>query len=77
MEYLESFIGILIIFFGVINLMRMSAFLIGSDIYGLKSYLSNRKRGGYLPTVSVVIPAYNEEKSIKDSVLKNINTLKI
>src|SRR5512135_1341213 len=67
-------IAALIIIFGVINLVRMSFFMIGSDIYGLWNQIRRRKKSSFLPSVSVVIPAYNEEKSVLDcvtSVLKS------
>ena len=50
------------------NLFRMTFFLIGSDIYGLKKHLRKRKRSNYQPDVSIVIPAYNEEKRIGSSL---------
>ena len=68
MTYLLSIIPLLIIFFGIINLLRMSIFLIGSDIYGLKKHLRHNKKPAYYPAISVIIPAYNEEKSIVHSV---------
>lgn len=58
----------LVVFFGIINLFRMSLFLIGSDIYNLRKYLASRKQDPFQPTVSVVIPAHNEEKSIVQAV---------
>lgn len=63
-------IGYLIVFFGVLNLLRMSAFLIGSDLYGLKQAIKNKKKRSrpYLPLFSIVIPAHNEEKTIVRAV---------
>lgn len=75
MDHILFFISILIIFLGTINLVRMSLFLIGSDIYKLFFHINIRTlKQYYLPTISVVIPAYNEEKSIIhciESVLKS------
>lgn len=62
---LYLFLGILVLILGAINLMRMALFMIGSDIYGLKQYLKNKKpQSGPLPTFSVIIPAHNEEHTI-------------
>lgn len=67
----------LITFFGLINLLRMTFLLVGSDLYSIKNKVRYRKQSSSinkLPTISVVIPAHNEKanviKSIK-SVLKN------
>jgi cellulose synthase/poly-beta-1,6-N-acetylglucosamine synthase-like glycosyltransferase len=46
----------------------MTFFLIGSDIYRLKKHLQKEGKSDYQPSVSVVIPAFNEEKSIIASV---------
>lgn len=56
----------LIVIFGTINMLRMGLFLIGSDVYHLKSHLRKRKnhRSKYQPRVSIIIPAHNEEKTI-------------
>lgn len=64
MAYLLAIIPLLIILFGIINLMRMAIFLIGSDIYSLKKHLKRNKKPSNYPSISVIIPAYNEEKSI-------------
>jgi len=68
----------MIIFFGTINIIRMGFLLVGSDIYSLRSHLLKKKRitnkNHYFPSVSVVIPAHNEEKTIIraiKSVLEN------
>src|SRR5512143_1226587 len=59
---------VLVILFGLLNLLRMTFFMVGSDIYGLKNLLRKRKKSLSRPLVSVVIPAYNEEKSIINCV---------
>lgn len=63
----------LIIFLSVVNLFRMTMFLVGSDIYGLLHHLRNRKtnKKKELPKFSVVIPAHNEE----GSVIRNIESI--
>lgn len=61
--------ALLIVFFGVINLFRITAFMIGSDIYSLKRHLNRRKKLTYFPFVSIIIPAYNEEKSITSALI--------
>lgn len=73
MSSLLTFVSVLIIFFGIVNLFRMAIFLIGSDIYGLKKHRKIKKVPSYYPTISVVIPAYNEEKSIVSSLSSVLN----
>lgn len=64
MIFLLKFLSVLVVFFGVVNLFRMAIFLIGSDIYGLKKHLQSKKDLSYYPYVSIIIPAYNEERSV-------------
>lgn len=68
-----SILAYLVVFFGVINLIRMAMFLVGSDIYSLLEHLKNRKQKRVLepPTFSVVVPAHNEEKTI----IRNLNSI--
>lgn len=62
---------------GLINLLHIGFYLIGANIYDMKEYrrrakLPKRKR--WHPTVSVVIPAHNEEQGIircLESVIKS------
>ena len=68
MNLILGLLTVLVVFLGLVNLFRLSFFMLGSDIYGLISHLRRRNRHNYQPKVSVVIPAYNEEKSILDSV---------
>lgn len=68
MEQLGNIITLLIVGLGLVNLLRMGFFMVGSDIYTVKqAYRKRRKRHmiSYLPTFSVVMPAYNEENSIR------------
>ncbi len=60
----------LIVIFGVINLIRMGLFLIGSDLYDLKNSIKRKKDKvkAPLPFFTVVIPAYNEQGSIIRSI---------
>lgn len=63
---MEKIFSYLIIFFGVVNLLRMTLFLVGSDIYNLRA-ASRRKEYAnrtYLPKFSIVIPGRNEEGTI-------------
>ena len=59
----------LIVFFGVINLVRMTMFIVGSDIY---SYGAKKTQGKKLkrfyPAISIIIPAHNEEKTVLRAV---------
>jgi len=73
MTYLLSSTSVLIIFFGIVNLVRMTIFLIGSDIYILRKHLARNKKPKYYPTISVIVPAYNEVKSIVSSVSSVLN----
>lgn len=68
MNIVYSALAALVVLFGLVNLFRLSFFMIGSDIYGLMHALQKRKDSDYRPRVSVVIPAYNEERSILTSV---------
>lgn len=57
---------LLIVVLGTINLLRMAVFMVGSDIYGLVVHHRKKKQRvmRQLPTMSVVIPAHNEERTI-------------
>lgn len=60
-------VGILVIC--LLNLLRMSIYLLSSDMYSLKLLRDKRRSKRYhLPTISVVIPAHNEEKTIRRAV---------
>lgn len=63
----------LIVFFGCINLIRMGAFLIGSDIYDLKNTLrkKNRTQKGSYPFFTVIIPCHNEQ----DTILRGVQSV--
>ena len=65
-----NIIGLLIVFFGVINLIRLTMFIVGSDLYSFKARAELKKRTPkrYYPHVSIVIPAHNEEKTILRAV---------
>ncbi|MBA3723376.1 MAG: glycosyltransferase [Candidatus Levybacteria bacterium] len=56
----------LIVFSGVVNLLRMSLFLIGSDIYNIMAAKHKKTTipATALPSFSVVIPARNEEGTV-------------
>lgn len=75
MNILLQLTAFIVIFLSVINLLRMSLFLIGADLYTLNNHrLKNKKLTYNFPKISVVIPAHNEEKSIikcVSSVLKS------
>ena len=71
-----EYIPYLIVLFGVINLIRMGLFLIGSDLYDLKKSIQRKKeaRAKTYPFFTVIIPAHNEQNTIiraVDSVLDN------
>lgn len=63
-----------IVLLGIINLLRMAMFLIGSDIYSLLQTKRKKRFVNFLPKISVVIPTYNEKGTIIraiESVLSN------
>ena len=70
MSFYAATISIFILVFGVINITRIVLFLVGSDIYGLQKQLARKRYRpkGPLPSISVVIPAHNEEATILHSL---------
>ncbi|KKQ02054.1 MAG: Glycosyl transferase family 2 [Candidatus Roizmanbacteria bacterium GW2011_GWA2_36_23] len=68
-------IALIIVILSIINLIRITVFLIGSDIYNLVAEFKSRRRNRiYFSLFSVVIPAYNEEQNIikcVESVFEN------
>jgi len=78
MEKAFYYIGLLVACISFINLIRLSFLLIGSDIYNLILHRKLKKlwqkSDEFYPMMSIIIPAYNEEKTILttvSSVLKN------
>lgn len=66
---MNLFIGVLIIIFATINLIRMTALLVGSNYYEIVMHLRSKKRvSAQKPFYSVIIPAYNEGVSIHRSL---------
>lgn len=64
-----NIVSLFIVFFGVVNLIRLTIFIVGSDLYSLKAKREQRKKlPRYFPLISIVIPAHNEEKTILRSV---------
>jgi poly-beta-1,6-N-acetyl-D-glucosamine synthase len=64
-----SFIISVIVFLGTINILRITFFMVGSDIYGLlKVYKDKRHSQVVFPKFSVIVPAHNEENTILYSV---------
>src|SRR3989338_10007005 len=66
----------LIVLFGTVNLVRIGLFIIGADLYDLKSSKKKKKESmkGSYPFFTVVIPVHNEQNTIirgVKSVLKN------
>lgn len=65
MPELLFLLTILVVLFGTINLIRMTVFLVGSDIYCLKKNRLHLKKFYPLqPLISIIIPAHNEAGSI-------------
>src|SRR3989344_6218356 len=65
-----NIIALLIVFFGVVNLIRLTMFIVGSNIYSYKAKQERNKKPSrrYYPHVSIVIPAHNEERTILRAV---------
>lgn len=66
----------LIVILGLLNVFRMAFFMIGSDVYTVKRALRNRRKKRItfgLPTISVIIPAHNEENTIIRTVESVLN----
>lgn len=67
MSQYGHYITTFVVFFGMINILRMAFFMIGSDIYTIKHAFRMRLRKKIvfsLPAFSVIIPAHNEERTI-------------
>src|SRR3989338_697972 len=65
MNLLTGFIVVV----GILNLLRIFTYLIGSDIYNLNQNLINRKkhsRRWHTPSITVVVPAHNEQDTVFD-----------
>jgi cellulose synthase/poly-beta-1,6-N-acetylglucosamine synthase-like glycosyltransferase len=67
------FIAYLVLILSFVNLFRMAIFLIASDIYDIKNIAGNQSQGlysiHYQPLVTIVVPAHNEEKTLKQNLL--------
>ncbi len=75
MNIFFQLMGILVIVFGVINLLRMTLLLIGSDFYNLVNLHKFKNLYlNYYPKISVVIPAFNESLSILKCVSSVLNS---
>lgn len=60
-------IATLIVVLGMVNIIRMAFFMIGSDIYTVRRALRDKRRRRIafgLPTFSIIVPAHNEERTI-------------
>ena len=69
-EILKIFIYFILIM-SVLNLLRMTIYLIGGDIYALKRTIrdkNSKKRSAYRPYVSLIVPAHNEEAVIYNTL---------
>lgn len=74
-----QFITYLILAFGSLNLIRLGIFMVAADLYDIKRHKhikeNNRKNSSKKnpiinnPKVSILIPAYNEELTLKRTVL--------
>lgn len=56
----------LIVALCILNLIRMAGYLISSDAYSIRQiYVRTKRKRWHLPTISIVVPAHNEEKTIE------------
>lgn len=54
-----------VLFLGIVNTIRMSAYFILGNLYDLSISKRNKtEKKKYNPLISIIVPAYNEEKSI-------------
>lgn len=58
-----TFLSYLIVIFGSANLIRLAILMIGTDIHDVRTARMSKRRL-YQPTISVIVPAYNEELGI-------------
>lgn len=61
----------IIIILSLANLLRMAVYLVTSDIYHVKAARQQKaglKKRPHTPSITVIVPAYNEEKTIADSI---------
>lgn len=79
-------IAYIVFFLSIVNLLRMSFFLLGSDLYDILGKIKQKRNryytSRYSPLVSVIVPAHNEEKtllrnleSIAESTYKNVEVI--
>lgn len=61
-----KFFTLFIMLVGVLNLLRLAAFMIAADVYDVRAYkkFKNYRRRGSLPKFTILIPAYNEAQTI-------------
>lgn len=73
MTYLIIII-VLVMVVAVVALARFTVFMVGASIYDIQHHFRRRDCSPWqLPTLSVVIPAYNEENTIAHSVSSVVN----
>lgn len=63
-----NIIPITIVFLGLVNLFRMTLFIVGSDIYSYRAKNRSKSRLKTYPKISIIVPAHNEEKTILRAV---------
>lgn len=77
------YIAYVVLFLSLINLLRMAVFLIASDVYDISSIRTkkiNKHRSkyyfssSYRPMVTVVVPAHNEEGTLKRNLLSIVSS---
>lgn len=63
--FLTAFFYVVIVL-SLLNLIRLSFYLIGSDFYTIRSIKKNKanRKNYYLPTVTVIVPVHNEQTTL-------------
>ena len=69
-------IAYLVLIMSFLNLLRMAAFMVGSDLYDLRRHKKrlSAKTSLYKPLVSVLIPAHNEELVLQRNMMSVYNS---
>src|SRR4051812_45150577 len=72
---MNTYIAFFIVFVCLLNILRIGFYLISSDVYSLKE-ARRRAESPHLhwPTISVLVPAHNEEKVIERCLLSLYNS---
>lgn len=66
---LPQWVLLLFIFLGMVNLLRIGVFMIGSDWHDVKHHKQRKNtKSDFRPLITIIIPAHNEEKVILSAI---------